>query len=89
MGMIKPTETVSHNRWHMIKKGSMNIREAKCDKDILVMNAKKYSHTVILSFLLVWRKVLVMSYLKSGKTPPEEEPLKSILDVTELKKWHI
>ena len=66
----------------MIKKGSVNSREVKCDRDILVMNAKENNHAVILNFLLVRRKVLVMSYSKSGKTPPEEEPLKSILDLT-------
>lgn len=66
----------------MIKKGSVNSREVKSDRDILVMNAKENNHAVILNFLLVRRKVLVMSYIKSGKTPPEEEPLRSILDLT-------
>lgn len=71
--MIKHTEIVSHNRWHMIKKGSLNISEVKCDKDILVMNDKEYDHAVIRNFLLVRGKVLATSYIKSGKTPPKEE----------------
>lgn len=46
------------------------------------MNEKKYNHSIILNFLLVRRKALAPSYINSEKTLPEEELLKSILNLT-------
>lgn len=57
-------------------------RDVKCDKDIFVTNEKEYSHAIILNFLLVRRKALAPSYIKSRKTPPEQESLKSTVALT-------
>lgn len=59
-------------------------REVKCDKDTLIMNEKEYNRATILNFLLLRTKALAPSYIKSGKTPPRQEPLKSTLELTQL-----
>lgn len=60
-------------------------RTVKCDQEELVLNEKECNHQTLQNARLARRKVLAPSYISLGKTPEEEEPLPSILN---LRKWH-